>query len=46
MYFSIEEGEFIQILHTGQSHWVTISTVVAVHLFDQVVYVYNSTSFM
>ena len=26
MYFSVERGKFIQILHTGHSHWVTIIT--------------------
>ena len=25
--FNIERGEFVQILHTGQGHWVTISTI-------------------
>jgi len=27
MYFSIEDKQFNQILNTGHSHWVTISTV-------------------
>ena len=31
MYFSIEESQFIQILNTGHSHWVTISTIGTVH---------------
>jgi len=26
-YFSVEDKQFIQILNTGHSHWVTISTV-------------------
>jgi len=36
MYFSVEQRKFIQILHTGHGHWVTISTV------DPVIYVYDS----
>ena len=31
MYFSVEESQFIQILNTGHSHWVTISTIGTVH---------------
>jgi len=27
MYFSVEDKQFIQILNTGHSHWVTVSTV-------------------
>ena len=27
MNFDVEPGEFIQILHTGQGHWNTVSTV-------------------
>lgn len=27
MYFSVEDKHFIQILNTGHSHWVTISTI-------------------
>jgi hypothetical protein len=27
MSFDIQEGEFIQILHTGNNHWLTISTI-------------------
>ena len=29
--FSIERGEFVQILHTGQSHWQVISTIGTQH---------------
>ena len=25
--FDVLRGEFIQILHTGESHWVTVSTI-------------------
>lgn len=25
--FEIEAAEFVQVLHTGSSHWVTISTI-------------------
>ena len=33
MHFSIEKGEFVQILHEGQSHgyWLTISTIGVKH---------------
>ena len=39
MFFSVERGKFIQILHTGHSHWVTIITDNTV---DPVVCVYDS----
>ena len=39
MYFSVERGKVIQILHTGHSHWVTIITYNTV---DPVVCVYDS----
>ena len=36
--FNFEPNEFVQILHTGHSHWVTISTIVCtageVNVFD------------
>ena len=36
--FNIEPNEFVQILHTGKGHWVTISTIVCtageVNVFD------------
>ena len=38
MYFSVEQKQFIQILNTGHSHWVTISTIGTY----PVVYVYDS----
>ena len=25
--FDVMQGEFVQVLHTGQAHWVTISTI-------------------
>ena len=31
MSFDIQEGEFVQILHTGYDHWLTISTVGVKH---------------
>jgi len=31
MAFSIEPGEFVQILHTGHGHWITISTIGCIH---------------
>ena len=31
MTFAIQPGEFIQILNTGQGHWVTISTIGTTH---------------
>ena len=31
MSFEIKTGEFVQILHTGEGHWVTISTVAREH---------------
>ena len=27
MTFDVEPGEFVQILHNGAGHWVTISTI-------------------
>ena len=45
MSFNVEPGEFIQILHDGCSHWLTVSTVglkhPEVHAFDSL---YTSTS--
>ena len=38
LWFDNEPGEFIQILHTGDGHWVTISTIgtthPTVHIYD------------
>ena len=31
MNFSVETEEFVQIIHTGEGHWVTISTIGTVH---------------
>ena len=31
MSFDIEPGEFVQILHNGHGHWLTISTVGNMH---------------
>ena len=31
MNFDIETGEFIQILHTGQGHWMTVTTIGTKH---------------
>ena len=31
LHFSVEPGEFVQILHTGHGHWVTVSTVRCTH---------------
>ena len=31
MHFSIERGEFVQILHDGHGHWLTISTIGVKH---------------
>ena len=31
MTFAIQQGEFIQVLNTGQGHWVTISTIGTSH---------------
>lgn len=42
MYFSVEQGKFIQILHTGHNHWVTISTDSTADPVDPVIYVYDS----
>jgi len=39
MFFSVEQKQFIQILHTGHSHWVIICTIGTVH---PVVNVYDS----
>ena len=40
----VEREKFIQGLHTGHSHWVTITTDNAVvDPLDPVVYVYDST---
>ena len=25
--FSVEQGEFIQVMHNGHNHWVTVSTI-------------------
>ena len=29
--FSVETGEFVQILHVGRNHWITISTIGCCH---------------
>ena len=42
MFFSVELGKFIQILHTGHNHWVTIATDSVAHPVDPVVYAYDS----
>jgi len=39
LFFSVEQKQFIQILYTGHSHWVTICTISTVH---PVVNVYDS----
>ena len=39
MTFAVMTGEFVQILHTGIGHWVTVSTIGMVH---PTVRVYNS----
>lgn len=39
MNFNIEPDEFVQILHNGQGHWLTISTIGTSH---PVVHVYDS----
>ncbi len=39
MNFTIRNGEFVQILHTGQSQWLNISTIGTKH---PVVHVYDS----
>ena len=31
MNFDVETEEFVQIIHTGEGHWVTISTIGTVH---------------
>ena len=31
MSFTVQPGEFVQILHTGNGHWVTTSTVGVPH---------------
>ena len=45
MSFDVEPGEFIQILHDGSSHWLTVSTIGVKHpeiqAFDSL---YASTS--
>ena len=45
----IQPGEFIQVLNTGQVHWVTISTIGAshptVHVYDYHRHVHKSTGY-
>ena len=50
MSFDVEPGEFVQILHDGSGHWLTISTVAAqhpeVHVFDSLYHCLSTTAKM
>ena len=39
MNFTVECGEFVQVLHNGRKHWLTISTIGTKH---PIVHVYDS----
>ena len=39
MMFSLRAGDFIQIIHTGNAHWVTLSTI---GVYQPVIRVYDS----
>ena len=44
--YEVQTGEFIQIIHTGRGHWVTLSTIgcdnAELHVFDSITPVVSS----